>query len=57
MLDTVSRPRRFHESERSWLTIRPIDDTLAAAMHQTMQMAGSVSPLVRWYRVSQILIL
>src|SRR5580700_355542 len=35
MLDTVSRPQSFHESERSWLTILPIDDMLAAAMHQT----------------------
>jgi len=47
MLDTVSRPQSFHESERSWLTILPIDDMLAAAMHQTMQVAGSVSQLVR----------
>ena len=47
MLETVSRPQSFHESERSWLTILPIDDMLAAAMHQTMQVAGSVSQLVR----------
>ena len=31
--------------ERAW--ILPIDDMLAAAMHQTMQVAGSVSQLVR----------
>jgi ribose-phosphate pyrophosphokinase len=47
MLETVSRPQSFHESERSWLTILPIDEMLSDAVHQTMQVAGSVSQLVR----------
>ena len=47
MLETVSRPQSFHESERSWLTILPIDEMLSDAMHQTMQVGGSVSQLVR----------
>jgi ribose-phosphate pyrophosphokinase len=47
MLETVSRPRSFQESERSWLTILPIDEMLSDAMHQTMQVGGSVSQLVR----------
>ncbi|MGE0765061.1 MAG: ribose-phosphate diphosphokinase [Hyphomicrobiaceae bacterium] len=47
MLETVSRPPSFHASERSWLTILPIDEMLSSAMHQTMQVGGSVSQLVR----------
>jgi len=47
VLETVSRPRTFYESERSWLTILPIDEMLSDAMHQTMQVGGSVSKLVR----------
>jgi ribose-phosphate pyrophosphokinase len=47
MLETVSRPQDFHESERLWLTILPIDEMLSNAMHQTMQVGGSVSQLVR----------
>ena len=47
MLETVSRPQSFHENERSWLTILPIDEMLSDAMHQTMQVGGSVSQLVR----------
>ena len=47
MLETVSRPQSFYESERSWLTILPIDEMLSNAMHQTMQVGGSVSQLVR----------
>jgi hypothetical protein len=41
------RHRSFHESERSWLTILPIDEMLSDAMHQTMQMGGSVNQLAR----------
>jgi hypothetical protein len=41
------RPQSFYESERSWLTILPIDEMLSNAMHQTMQVGGSVSQLVR----------
>jgi ribose-phosphate pyrophosphokinase len=47
MLETVSRPQNFHESERSWLTILPIDEMLSDAMYQTMQVGGSVIQLVR----------
>ena len=47
MLDTVARPPSFHDSERSWLTILPIDEMLSDAVHQTMQVGGSVSQLVR----------
>jgi hypothetical protein len=47
MLETVSRPQSFYESERSWLTILPIDEMLSNAMHQTMQVGGYVSQLVR----------
>jgi hypothetical protein len=39
--------RSFHKSERSWLTILPIDEMLSDAMHQTMQVGGSVSQLAR----------
>jgi ribose-phosphate pyrophosphokinase len=46
-LETVTRPQSFIDRERSWLTILPIDEMLSGAMHQTMQVGGSVSRLVR----------
>lgn len=46
-LETVSRPQSFYDSERSWLTVLPIDEMLSEAVHQTMQVGGSVSQLVR----------
>jgi len=51
VLETVSRPQSFHDSERSWLTILPIDEMLSDAMHQTMQVGGSVSKLVSYDRL------
>src|SRR5262245_46053285 len=51
VLETVSRPQSFHDSERSWLTILPIDAMLSDAMYQTMQVGGSVSKLVSYDRL------